>query len=97
MRRRTPPGSGPLSLGLFAWQTGWVFTLRSAALWAEPAKAQAKLTEYALEKQKAFASGAIKAGAAAMAGADPAAVAAAALAPSRTRVRANARKLAKGG
>jgi len=95
--RRAPPAADPFSFGLFAWQTGWVFTLRSAALWAEPAKAQAKLTEYALEKQKAFASGAIKAGAAAMTGADPAAVVVAALAPSRVRVRANARKLAKGG
>ena len=54
-------------------------------------------TEYALEKQKAFATGAIKAGAAAMVGSRPEVVVAAALAPSRKRVRANARKLAKGG
>ncbi len=85
----------PFAYGLFAWQTGWVFALRSAELWTEPAKAQARLTEYALEKQKAFAEGAVKAGFAAMDGAAPAAVAAAALAPSRKRVRANARKLAK--
>ena len=96
-RRRAAAAPGPLAYGLFAWQTGWVFAMRSAALWAEPAKAQAKLAEYALEKQKAFATGALDAGAAMMAGAAPAAVAAAALAPSRRRVRANARKLAKGG
>jgi hypothetical protein len=98
-RRRAVPAAAadPFSLGLFAWQAGWVFTLRSAALWTEPAKAQAKLTEYALEKQKAFATGAIEAGTAAMTGANPAAVVAAALGPSHRRVRANARKLAKGG
>jgi hypothetical protein len=96
-RRAAPAAPDPFAYGLFAWQAGWVFALRSAALWAEPAKAQAKLTEYALEKQKAFAAGALDAGAAVMTGATPAAVAAAALAPSRRRVRANARKLAKGG
>ena len=93
-RRKAAPD--PFTYGLFAWQAGWVFALRSAGLWAEPAKAQARLTEYALEKQKAFATGAVRAGAAAMAGAAPEAVMAAALAPSRRRVRANARKLAKG-
>lgn len=96
-RRRRVAAPDPFTYGLFAWQTGWVFALRSAALWTEPAKAQAKLTEYALEKQKAFATGALDAGTAMMAGASPAAVAAAALAPSHRRVRANARKLAKGG
>lgn len=93
MRRK----ANPFDYGLFAWQTGWVFALRSAELWTEPAKAQARLTEYALEKQKAFSDGAMKAGMAAMAGARPEAVAAAALGPSRRRVRANARKLSKGG
>jgi hypothetical protein len=93
--RRRGRGADPFSYGLFAWQTGWVFALRSAELWTEPAKAQARLTEYALEKQKAFAEGAVKAGFAVMDGAAPAIVAAAALAPSRKRVRANARKLAK--
>lgn len=92
MRRRA---ADPFAYGLFAWQAGWVFALRSAELWTEPAKAQARLTEYALEKQKAFASGAVKAGAAAMIGAAPERVMAAALAPSRKRVQANARKLAK--
>ena len=93
--RRRGRGMDPLSYGLFAWQTGWVFALRSAELWTEPAKAQARLTEYALEKNKAFTEGAVKAGFALMEGAAPATVAAAALAPSRKRVRANARKLAK--
>ena len=93
MRRRTAPD--PFTYSLFAWEAGWVFALRSAELWTEPAKAQARLTEYALEKQKAFATGAVRAGAAAMTGAAPERVMAAALAPSRKRVRANARKLAK--
>jgi len=93
MRRRR--GADPFTYGLFAWQAGWVFALRSAELWTEPAKAQARLAEYALEKQKAFAEGAVKAGAAAMVGSVPEVVLAAALAPSRKRVRANARKLAK--
>ena len=95
MKRRRQPVAA-FDYGHFAWQTGWVFALRSAELWTEPAKAQSRLARYALEKQKAFAIGAVRAGAAAMAGARLEAVAAAALAPSRTRVRANARKLAKG-
>jgi hypothetical protein len=95
-RRRKPPAE-PFGYALFAWQAGWVFALRSAELWTEPAKAQGRLARYALEKQKAFAIGAVRAGAAAMDGARPEAVIAAALAPSRQRVRANARKLAKRG
>ena len=94
MRRRAR-AADPFTYGLFAWQAGWVFALRSAELWTEPAKAQSRLAEYALEKQKAFATGAVRAGAAAMVGAAPERVVAAALAPSRKRVRANARKLAK--
>ena len=95
--RRRGAAPDPFTYGLFAWQAGWVFALRSAELWTEPTKAQARLTEYALEKQKAFAEGAVKAGFAAMDGAAPGVVAAAALAPSRKRVRANARKLSKRG
>ena len=87
----------PFTTALFAWQTGFVFTLRSMQLWAEPAKAQAQLTEFALEKQRAFTAGAAAAGKAAMAGADAPAVVAAALAPARRRVRANARKLYRKG
>lgn len=83
----------PFTAAAFAWQVGMVFTLRSIELWAEPVRAQARLAEYALEKQRAFVAGAAKAGQAALAGAAPAAVMAAALAPARRRVRANARKL----
>ena len=85
----------PFTTALFAWETGFVFTLRSLRLWAEPAKAGAQLTEYALETQRAFPAGAIAAGKAALAGADVPAVAAAALEPARRRVRANARKLVR--
>ncbi|TCZ55955.1 hypothetical protein [Roseicella aquatilis] len=77
----------------FAWQTAFVFTLRSMQLWTEPAEAQARLAAYALEKQKAFAAGAMAASQAALAGAAAPAVVAAALAPAQRRVRANARKL----
>jgi hypothetical protein len=86
----------PFTTALFAWQTGFVFTLRSMQLWAEPAKATAQLTEFALEKQRAFSAGAIAAGQAAMAGAEAQAVLAAALGPAQRRVRANARKLIRG-
>lgn len=96
MRPPRPLPLNPLALGLFAWQAGCVFTLRSVQLWTEPARAQARLTAYALEKQRAFTQGMTAAGRAHLAGADAAAVAAAALAPARRRVRANARKLAKG-
>jgi hypothetical protein len=85
-----------LAFGLFAWQAGCVFTLRSAQLWAEPAKAQERLAAYALEKQRAFAQGMAAAGRASLAGADAPAVMAAALAPAQRRVRANARKLSRG-
>lgn len=95
MKRRRQPVEAAFDYGHFAWQTGWVFALRSAELWTEPAKAHGRLARYALEKQKAFAIGAVRAGAAVMAGSRPEAVMAAALAPSRKRVRANARKLAK--
>jgi hypothetical protein len=87
----------PFDAALFAWQTGFVFTLRSMQLWAEPAKAQAQLAEYALEKQRAFTAGAMAAGRAAIAGAEAPAVLAAALRPAQRRVRANHRKLTRGG
>jgi hypothetical protein len=83
----------PFAAAAFAWQAGMVFTLRSLELWTEPAKAQARLAEYAFEKQRAFTAGAMRAGRAALAGADPAAVAAAALEPARRRVRANHRAI----
>ena len=92
-RRRSHGGADPLSAAAFAWQAGTVFALRSLGLWAEPAKAQARLTEYVIEKQRAFAKGAVEASLAALSGADPGRVAEAALRPARTRVRANHRSL----
>lgn len=96
MKRPGPLPLNPLGFGLFAWEAGCVFTLRSMQLWAEPAKAQEQLTAYALEKHRAFAEGMAAAGRAGLAGADVPAIMAAALTPARRRVRANARKLAKG-
>jgi hypothetical protein len=86
----------PFTTATLAWQTAFVFTLRSVQLWTEPAEAQARLTAYALEKQKAFTAGAMAAGAAALAGAAAPTVLEAALAPAHRRVRANARKLMRG-
>ena len=83
----------PFTTATIAWQTAFVFTLRSMQLWSEPATAQARLTAYALEKQKAFTAGAMAAGQAAMSGAAAPTVLEAALAPAHRRVRVNARKL----
>lgn len=82
----------------YAWfaEAGWVFAMHSAQLWADPAIASARLAALGAEKQKAFSEGAIKASAAAMRGASPDAIAKAAMAPARRRVRANARKIQKG-
>jgi high-affinity K+ transport system ATPase subunit B len=82
----------------YAWLTeaSWVFVMHSAQLWADPAKASGRLAVLGAEKQKAFAEGAIKASAAAIRGAKPNAIAKAAMAPARRRVRANARKIQKG-
>jgi hypothetical protein len=85
----------PFSAASFAWQAGTVFALRSLQLMMNPATAQLRLAEYAAEKQRAFAAGAVKATQAALAGADPAAVVAAALKPAHLRVRANVRGLAR--
>lgn len=88
--------ANPFATATLAWQTAFVFTLRSMRLWTEPAAAQARLAAYALEKQKAFAAGAMAASQAALAGAAAPAVIEAALAPAHRRVRANARKLMQG-
>lgn len=85
----------PVGLAVLAWQTGWVFMLRSAQLWAAPAGAAAALAEMAAEKQRAFAAGAFAAGRAALSGARPELVAAAALRPARRRVAANLRQLTR--
>ena len=91
-----PESVDPFTAAIFTWQAGFVFTLRSMQLWAEPAQAQAQLTAYALEKQRAFALGMAAAGKATLAGAAAPAVLAAAMAPAHRRVRANARKLITG-
>jgi len=85
----------PFGYAMLAWQAGWVFTLRSAQLWAEPATATAELTRMAAEKQRVFAAGALAAGKAAMVGTRPDLVAAAALAPAQRRVAANLRQLTR--
>lgn len=70
--------------------------MHSAQLMADPARAGARLTALGAEKQRAFAEGAVKASAAAFSGASPEAIARAALAPARRRVRANARRITRG-
>ncbi len=85
----------PAQYAMFAWQAGWVFTMRSLQLAAEPAGAAAALTAMVAEKQKAFADGAIAAGKAVLEGSRPDVVAAAALRPARRRVAANMRALGK--
>lgn len=86
----------PFTAAAFAWQAGMVFTMRSAQMWADPAQAQAQLTGFALEKQRAFVQGAMAAQRATLAGASGTAVVAAALAPAQRRVRMNVHKLGRG-
>ncbi|WP_147426155.1 hypothetical protein [Teichococcus wenyumeiae] len=82
----------------YAWlaEAGWVFAMHSAQLWANPAKATARLAALGAEKQKAFAEGSMKASLATLRGAKPNSIVNAAMAPARVRVRANAKKLRKG-
>ncbi|MFC0385492.1 hypothetical protein [Muricoccus vinaceus] len=93
--RNAKPGDLKANWPLYAWQAGWVFTLRSAALLSKPDSAGAELTRMALEKQRAFTEGWFAAGRAAMRGENPAAVMAAAAHPARRRVSANLRSLRK--
>jgi hypothetical protein len=86
----------PAAFALLAWQSGWVFTLRTAQLWISPADAAAALTEMAAEKHAAFTAGAFAAGRAALDGSRPDLVAEAALRPTRRRVAANLRRLTRG-
>ena len=86
----------PFTTATLAWQTAFVFTLRSMQLWTEPHAAQARLTGYALEKHTAFAAGAMAASQAMLAGQMVPAVMKAAMAPAHRRVQANARKLMRG-
>lgn len=85
--------TNPTAYALMAWQASWVFAIRSAQLWTEPATASAALVEMAAEKHRAFTAGAIAASRAAMRGTRPDLVAVAALAPARRRVAANIRQL----
>lgn len=85
----------PFTAAAFAWQSGFVFAARSLLLWNNPVTAQAELTRFALEKQRAFTQGALAAGEAMLAGAHGGAVVAAALRPAQRRVRANMRRLAR--
>jgi hypothetical protein len=87
--------TNPTAYALLAWQAGWVFTLRSVQLWAEPAGAAAELTRMAAEKQRAFTAGAFAAGRAVMDGTRPDLVAAAALLPAQRRVAANLKALTR--
>ncbi len=88
----------PNHFAAYAWfaEAGWVFAMHSVQLWADPARASARLAVLGAEKQKAFAEGAMKASTAALSGARPEAIAKAAMASARRRVRANARKIQKG-
>jgi hypothetical protein len=82
----------------YAWlaEAGWVFMAHSAQLWADPAKASARLAVLAAEKQRAAAAGMIGASLAVMRGAGPDTIAKAAMVPVRRRVRLNASKLRNG-
>jgi hypothetical protein len=87
----------PAAYALLAWQSSWVFTLRSAQLWTDPATAATALADMVVEKHVAFTAGAFAAGRAAMSGARPDLVAEAAMRPTRRRVAVNLRKLTKPG
>jgi hypothetical protein len=82
----------------YTWlvEAGWVFAMHSAQLWANPAKANARLAALGAEKQRAFAEAAMKAGTATMRGAPADAILNAAMTPIRRRVRANVTKIRKG-
>lgn len=83
----------PADFAVLAWRMGWVFTLRSAQLFTEPAGAATALSDMAAEKHRAFADGALAAGRAALRGTRPDLVVAAALTPARRRVASNYRRL----
>ena len=85
----------PATFALLAWRTGWVFTLRSARLWTEPAGAATALADMAAEKHRAFTDGALAAGRAALRGTRPDLVVAVAFSPARRRVASNYRRLTR--
>jgi len=88
--------TNPVGYAWMAWQAGWVFTLRSAQLWAAPATAANELVRMAEEKQRAFTDGVFAASRAVLKGTRPDLVAHVALAPMRRRVSANLRQLTRG-
>lgn len=80
---------------MMAWHAGFVFTMRSMQLWAEPTHAAPRLMQHAAEKQRAMLQGMVGVTAAMVRGVAPLAVMEAALEPARRRVAANARGLAR--
>lgn len=93
MPRKRP--ASPLSAYAWLAEAGWVFMAHSAQLWADPARAGTRLAALAAEKQTAFVLGAVGAGSAAWRGANPHVIAKAAMAPARSRVRTNAKRIRK--
>jgi len=81
----------PFDAWRFLAEAQSVMLRRSLALLAEPESAGPALARMVAEKQRAFVDGAIAASFAAASGAHPAAVAAAAVRPARSRVRRNLR------
>ncbi len=81
----------PFDAWRFLAEAQSVMLRRSLALWAEPESAGPALARMVAEKQRAFVDGAIAASFAVARGANPAAVAAAAIRPARSRVRRNLR------
>jgi hypothetical protein len=82
----------PFDAWRFLAEAQSVMLRRSLALWAEPESAGPALARMVAEKQRAFVDGAIAAGFELARGAHPAAVAAAAIRPTRSRVRRNLRR-----
>jgi hypothetical protein len=82
----------PFDAWRFLAEAQSVMFRRSLALLADPDSAAPALARMVAEKQRAFADGVIAAGFAAARGANPAAIAAAAIRPARSRVRRNLRR-----
>lgn len=94
MTRKAP--LNPFAAYFWLAEAGFVFAMHSAQLWMQPGKAAGRLAALGAEKQQAFAEGAMQAGMAALRGAPPQAMANAAMAPARRRVKANKARILKG-
>ncbi|MDB5315029.1 MAG: hypothetical protein JWO24_873 [Rhodospirillales bacterium] len=81
------------ALARFAWEASAVFTRRSFDLAQNPVDAGFRLSDMALEKQRAFTEGAMAAWDAALIGTRPDLVAVAALLPAQRQVTENHRRL----